>query len=54
MNFWGDLMSLSPPTGVVVVVVVVVVVAVVVVVVVGGGLSVPYTLFRQAPPHIWF
>ena len=37
-------MSLSPPTGVVVVVVGVV----------GGGLSVPYTLFRQAPPHIWF
>ena len=41
-------MSLSPPTGVLVVVVVVVVVGG------GGGLSVPYTLFRQAPPHIWF
>ena len=39
-------MSLSPPTGVVVVVIVVVGG--------GGGLSVPYTLFRQAPPHIWF
>ena len=42
-------MSLSPPTGVLVVVVVVVVVGGG-----GGGLSVPYTLFRQAPPHIWF
>ena len=43
-EFSGGQMSLSPPTGVVVVVVGGG----------GGGLSVPYTLFRQAPPHIWF